>query len=162
MDLKSNWEHKETHQVVLPPNQSINLFTDLQLPSPPKTGVHAVSPTGFDGWTTSHSVVVGARLLDPKTGKVLARHADFPQPLRFIEAYDPGLKLTSSGEIVEITTEKPVKCLVLSVTGDEDVRWDDNGMDLMPGDTRVLHGKGLNGRSAQVAYLGKEKGHLLN
>jgi beta-mannosidase len=123
--------------------------------------VHAVAPTGFDAWTTSYSVVVGARLLDPASGEVLARHADFPQPLRFIEAYNPGLKVVVKDDTVEISAEKPVKGLVLSLKGDgkdeKEVVWSDNGMDVMPGDAQVVTGKGLGGREVEVVYLGKEK-----
>ncbi|KAE9410164.1 glycoside hydrolase [Gymnopus androsaceus JB14] len=82
VDLCSTWSHKETRVVQLPPNQATELLSTPCL-GPPKTGNG--SPTGYTEWTTTCSVVAGARLLDIETGDVLARFADWPQPYRFLD-----------------------------------------------------------------------------
>lgn len=157
VDLQSSWTHTETHDVVLLPNQATELLS-VRCPSPPKEGL--VSPTGYPEWTTSYSVVVGARLLDAHTGEVLGRYADWPQPYRYLDLPNPGLKATvdrDSGKVI-VSVERPAKCVVFGVKGEgEDVKWSDNALDLMPGDEQVLTATGLNGRELEVAYLGSEK-----
>ncbi|KAJ3841495.1 glycoside hydrolase [Lentinula raphanica] len=161
VDLCSTWSHKETHAIEMPPNQAVELLS-IPCPGPPKTD--RLSPTGYPDWTTTSSVVVGARLLDPDRGDVLARFADWPQPYRFVDIVDPGLRIdVETGQdlntsVVSLEVAKPAKCVVLGVVGDgEDVTWSDNALDLMPGDKQVVIARGLLGRDIQVAYLGKEK-----
>lgn len=157
VDLQSTWTHKETHDVVLLPNQSTELLS-IQCPSPSKDGL--VPPTGYAEWTTSASVVVGTRLLDAQTGEVLARFADWPQPYRYLDLPNPGLKVSvdQAAGTVSVEVQKPAKCVVLAAKGDgQEVKWSDNALDLMPGDKRELIVTGLDGRDLQVSYLGKEK-----
>ncbi|KAJ4478306.1 glycoside hydrolase [Lentinula aciculospora] len=160
VDLCSSWSHKETQVVQLPSNQATELLS-ITCPEPPKPNA---PPPGLSECTTTSSVVVGARLLDLVNGDVLARFADWPQPYRFLDFVDPGLKISvqSSGDaetsMVFLDVEKPGKCVVLSVADDgEDVKWSDNALDLMPGDQQVITARGLQGRDIQVSYLGKEK-----
>ncbi|KAJ6544339.1 glycoside hydrolase [Mycena capillaripes] len=164
VDLKSAWTHTETHTVTLLPNQATELLA-IPCPGPPRETA-APPPTADAQFTTTHSVVVGARLLDPDTGAVLARFADWPQPFRFVEPAllrDPGLKVdvdAQTGE-VKLSAERPVKGLWLSVAGGEgpDVKWSDNALDVMPGDPQVVVAQGLAGREVTVAFLGREKAH---
>ncbi|KAJ3788678.1 glycoside hydrolase [Lentinula aff. detonsa] len=165
VDLCSSWSHRETHAVHMPPNQATELLS-IPCPGPPKNNEAPL--TGYEDWTTTSSVIVGARLLDPNDGSVLARFVDWPQPYRFVDIVNPGLKTSvSSGRdanttIVSLEVEKPAKCVVLSVVGDgEDVKWSDNALDLMPGDKQVIYAHGLLGRNIQASYLGKEKARLL-
>ncbi|KAF9076833.1 glycoside hydrolase [Rhodocollybia butyracea] len=161
VDLYSDWNHKVDHLAQLPPNQATELLS-IPCLGPPKTGIFP--PTGYPDWTTTYSVVVGARLLDVQSGEVLARFADWPQPYRFVETIDPKLQIhlhsdeTSGVSQVSLDVEKPAKCVVLGVVGDgEDARWSDNALDLMPGDKQIVTVQGLEGRNIQVSYLGKEK-----
>ncbi|KAJ7740535.1 glycoside hydrolase superfamily [Mycena metata] len=168
IDLKSRWTHTETHAVTLLPNQATELLA-LPCPGPPQD-VAAAPPTGDAQFTSTHSVVVGARLLDGhgETGKVLARYADWPQPYRFIEPAllsQPGLDVQvdrATGE-VRASVERPVKGLWLSATSDdgkegkEEAKWSDNALDVMPGDPQVVFVKGLGGRKVEVSWLGREK-----
>lgn len=42
--------------------------------------------------------------------------------------------------MVSVLVEKPLKALVLGVEGDgEEVKWSDNGFDIMPGDVLEVH-----------------------
>lgn len=161
VDVCSKWSHKEIHVVQLPPNQATELLS-IPCAGPPKKG--SSSPTLYSEWTTTFSVVVGARLLDCESGDVLARFADWPQPYRLIDLVDPGLKVSTHSDqgeensVLYLEVKVPAKCVVLSVTGEgEDPKWSDNALDLMPGDKQFVTVHGLKGRSIQVSYLGKEK-----
>ncbi|KAJ3932534.1 MAG: glycoside hydrolase [Lentinula lateritia] len=161
VDLCSSWNHKETHAIVMPPNQAIELLS-ITCPEPPKR--NDAPPTGYAEWTTSSSVVIGARLLDPENGGVLARFSDWPQPYRFVDIVDPGLRINVQNSkdtkmsTISLQVKMPAKCVVLSVAGDdEDPKWSDNALDLMPGDTQIINVHGLEGRDIQASYLGKEK-----
>ncbi|KAJ7733298.1 glycoside hydrolase superfamily [Mycena metata] len=170
VDLKSRWTHTETHAVTLLPNQATELLA-LPCPGPPQD-VATAPPTGDAQFTSTHSVVVGARLLDGhgdgETGKVLARYADWPQPYRFIEPAllsQPGLDVKidrATGE-VRVSAERPVKGLWLSATSDdekegkEEVKWSDNALDVMPGDPQVVFVHGLGEREVGASWLGREK-----
>ncbi|KAJ7165676.1 glycoside hydrolase [Mycena crocata] len=164
VDLKSTWTHTEMHSIILLPNQATELLA-LPCPGPPADA--ATLPTGDALFTTTHSVVVGARLMDEESGAVLARYADWPQPFRFIEPAllrSPGLKVGVDAETgnVTVSAERPVKGLVLGALGDgEDVRWSDNALDIMPGDPQTVVAKGLGGRKVGVAFLGSEKEHAV-
>ncbi|KAJ7210634.1 glycoside hydrolase family 2 protein [Mycena haematopus] len=161
VDLNSTWTHTETHAVTLQPNQATELLV-IPCPGPPRD---TPSPTGDVEFTTTHAVVVGARLLDTESGAVVARFANWPEPLRFVEpALLRGPKLTvavddTTGKVT-VSAERPVKGLWLSAIGDgADVKWSDNALDVMPGDPQVVVAQSLSGREVGVAFLGKEKAH---
>ncbi|KAJ7597793.1 glycoside hydrolase [Mycena floridula] len=162
VDLYSSCTVSQSHDVVLLPNQATELLS-IPCPSPQKDGV--LPPP--EAWTTSHSVVASARLIDPKTGEVLARFADWPQPYRYLELPDPGLtievKSGSGGQsTIAVEVQKPVKCLVLAVRGEgSEVEWSDNALDVMPGDKQILAVSGLEGREITVSYLGKPKADVV-
>jgi beta-mannosidase len=54
---------------------------------------------------------------------------------------------------VILTSNKPVKGIVLDAEGDE-VTWGDQAIDLVPGDAQVVKAIGLKGRQAKIRYLG--------
>lgn len=81
-----------------------------------------------------------------------------PEPYKYIQfpaIQDLGLKITtgSDGESVELSSEKPIKGIVLDVEG-EDVRWSDQAIDLVPGDRQIVKAVGLRGRDVTVRFLG--------
>lgn len=155
VDLKSSWSHTESHDVALLPNQTTELLS-IRCPGPPKEGLSP--PSGDPVWTTTYSVVASARLIDTKSGEVLARFADWPQPYRFVEIPDPGLQVTVNGESVTVNVRRPVKGLFFTVDGPDDaVKFSDNALDVVPRDTQTIMARGLGGRGLKVAYLGKEK-----
>ena len=57
------------------------------------------------------------------------------------------------GESVMLSTKKPIKGLILDVDGD-DVKWNDQAIDLIPDDPQVVRAIGLNGREVKVRFLG--------
>jgi beta-mannosidase len=82
-----------------------------------------------------------------------------PEPFKYIhfpDVKDLGFKITPSGaggETVVLSTERPIKGIVLDVEGDE-VRWGDQAIDLVPGDPQTVKAIGLNGRTAKARFLG--------
>lgn len=106
----------------------------MSCPEPPAPSSALPAPPAT---TRSHSVVVGARLIDARTGDVLARFADWPQPYRYLDFPDPGLRLTVERDNVLIEVARPAKGLVLSIDGGDEVGWSDNALDVMPGDPQA-------------------------
>ncbi|OCH85238.1 glycoside hydrolase [Obba rivulosa] len=155
-DLISPWSFQFSQEAVLHPNQSTELLS-MPCPCPPQR------PVDDPAMTTSYSVVVGARLLDLESGEVLARYADWPHPYRHVDFPEPKLDVRIDGERVNVDSDKPVKGLWFSIDEQDgnDVRWSDNALDVMPGDTQVIFARGLRGRAVKVAYMGKEKATLV-
>jgi beta-mannosidase len=84
----------------------------------------------------------------------LARTVNWPEPFRYLNWHkDTKVKVEVIGENVEVSANYPVKGLLLSVDGDEEVEWEDNMLDLMPGETLGVGIKGLNGREIKRQFL---------
>lgn len=140
------------------------------------------------GTSPSATVVVGARLLDAE-GVVLARAAEWPQPLAHVDAPDPELVVSRNGEELTLRVARPVKGLMLSALpptssaavkpawtgaawakdgvwdagdGVGEVQWSDNALDVMPGDERVVGAKGLGTRRVCAAWMGHERAVVLD
>ncbi|KAF5393569.1 hypothetical protein D9757_000065 [Collybiopsis confluens] len=139
--FKDGW----TKSVTLSPNSSTEVF---------KGPIPALSPR------TSQSqvpkvIVVSARVLDEEGG-VLARYSNWPEPFKFISfPHDVGFKaeVSTDGDSVRLSSKRPVKGIILDAEGEE-VKWSDQGIDLIPGDDQVVQAKGLKGRKVQARYLG--------
>jgi beta-mannosidase len=81
-----------------------------------------------------------------------------PEPFKYIHfpsVEDLGLKIVpvADGESIELSTERPIKGIILEVEGDE-VQWSDQAIDLVPGDPQVIQAKGLRGRQVKARFLG--------
>lgn len=81
-----------------------------------------------------------------------------PEPFKFIDfpsVEDVALKIeaTEDGESIVLTTQKPLKGVVLDVEG-EDVKWSDQAIDLVPGDPQTVKAAGLKGREVKARFLG--------
>jgi beta-mannosidase len=63
------------------------------------------------------------------------------------------IKTGSDGDSVELSTEKPIKGIILDVEG-EAVKWSDQAIDLVPGDPQIVEAVGLKGREVKVRFLG--------
>lgn len=81
-----------------------------------------------------------------------------PEPFKYL-TFPPveelGFKITplKDGESIELSTEKPMKGIVLDVEG-EAVKWSDQAIDLVPGDPQIIKAVGLNGREVKARFLG--------
>ncbi|KAI0010829.1 beta-mannosidase precursor [Xylariaceae sp. FL0662B] len=120
---------------VIPSNRSTELIEDCEVDD--NTAVQAI-------------------MLDAK-GRIIARASDWPQPLKHVHlplSYDINLRVLDGK--VEITSNAPLKCLELYVPDEERrVYWDDNGIDVFPGDTYVITAPGLaEGEEVHLRYYG--------
>ena len=89
-----------------------------------------------------------------------------PEPFKYIlfpDVKDLGLTITvgADGETVTLSSKKPIKGVVLSVSsseeageGEEEVQWSDQAIDLVPGDAQVVTAVGLRGRTVTARFLG--------
>lgn len=105
------------------------------------------------------TTAIQARMLTPD-GVVIARASDWPQPLKYVMlpcASDMGITLTVMDGLVEIRSERPVKSLQLYLPDESrnDVIWEDNGVDVFPGDVYVIKALGLKeGDDVRMRFYG--------
>ncbi|TAQ86202.1 hypothetical protein B7494_g5494 [Chlorociboria aeruginascens] len=84
------------------------------------------------------NIVVAAYLYED--GKQIARYINWPEPLKYVHLQKPrflSTEMTRDGKRVEISAEVPVKGVVLE-TEDEDVKWEDNLVDVVPGEVGLV------------------------
>ena len=112
--------------------------------------------TEFD---ISHAdtTVVAAYLKDRSTSETLARWVSWPEPLKYLR-FAPDLKvdvLIKSEHEVVLTTNAPAKGVVVSVPVQEgeDAIWDDNFIDVVPGEEVRIKVQGLEGRTVKARWL---------
>jgi beta-mannosidase len=107
-------------------------------------------------------IVVAAYLHDMLSGERLARYINWPDPLKYVPLQHPKnlqLRIAPDAQGVEVSAEVPVKGVALEVVdwkGAEPV-WEDNCVDIVPGETVVLGVRGLKaGEEERVMarYLG--------
>ncbi|CAK7211326.1 hypothetical protein SBRCBS47491_001086 [Sporothrix bragantina] len=119
-------------------------------------------------WTAATLVVLEATLVDNKTNAVLARYVDWPEPYRYL-VWPADTKLTIAvshekhGEYeasVTISANRALKGVWLEPVYDgtetDDSRepvWEDNMIDLMPGQSITVGVNGLKGRSVKGRFL---------
>ncbi|TVY81447.1 Beta-mannosidase B [Lachnellula suecica] len=101
--------------------------------------------------------VLVAYLDDEKTGERLARWISWPEPLKFVK-FHKNLKVEAAieGEVVTLKSNAPVKGVVLQVPleeGGDDAVFDDNFVDLVPGEEIKIGVKGLDGRKIETRFL---------
>ncbi|KAL3420862.1 glycoside hydrolase family 2 protein [Phlyctema vagabunda] len=101
------------------------------------------------------TVVVGY-IDDLKNGERLARWVSWPEPMKFVR-FNPDLKIDVkvAKDSVLLKSNAPTKGVVVSVPIEdgEDAIWDDNFVDLVPGEEIKIGVEGLNGRKVQTRYL---------
>lgn len=132
--------------LTLPPNRSTELAT----------------------WTTTindddehYRTVTVAYFHDSSLGHQLARSTSWPEPLKYVPFQQPKtLQFSVLDGMVSISSEVPVKGVMLELEDEtEDVKWDDNGFDLLPNDTVTVRARGLkesDARRVRIRYLGSE------
>ncbi|GJJ14878.1 hypothetical protein Clacol_009147 [Clathrus columnatus] len=152
-DLYTSKQYIKDYPINLEPNQTTECLSIPVLD--PETGEPMDKPNSS---ARSYSVIVWAKLIDSTTGEVLARFSDWPQPYKFLDFPNPGLRVTRTGtDILWVEVENPVKGLWFSVEGTDKIIWSDNNLDLVPGDRIKIRAEGLKDtEKLNVAYLGKE------
>jgi hypothetical protein len=53
-----------------------------------------------------------------------------------------------------LSAKLPIKGIILDADGDDDVKWSDQAIDLIPGDDQTILAWGLNGGVVKARYLG--------
>ncbi|PVH86087.1 glycoside hydrolase family 2 protein [Cadophora sp. DSE1049] len=125
-------------RVVLAPNQTTEIVEAVDIP---------------DAETT---VLYASLLAEREGGEQLARWVDWPEPLKFVHfAKSPSVsvKPSTDGTSVLLSANRPLKGVVLSIpisAGGDDAVWDDNFIDLVPGEEIRVGVRGLNGREKEI------------
>lgn len=137
--------------LLLPENRSTEILVrDVPVRSKAKSGEE------------ERRTVVAAYLVDKKNGgKQIARYVNWPEPLKYLHLRKPKeLKVVLSEDLksVEISAEVPVKGVALECENDDEndeVRFEDNLIDLVPGEVvRVGLVGAKKGTKVGVRYLG--------
>lgn len=90
------------------------------------------------------------------SGVLLARAVLWPQPLKALQLGDPRLEISVEEDVVRVRAAGPAKGVLLALADrdDEDPpRWQDNLLDLMPGDEITIAAPGLRGRPVTARSL---------
>ncbi|KAM6484874.1 glycoside hydrolase superfamily [Trichoderma sp. SZMC 28011] len=119
-------------------------------------------------WTEDSLVLLEASLVDIDSGEVLAREINWPEPFRYL-VWPQDTKLTirvedEQGGVwenkVTIVSNQPLKGVWLEAIYDGTERddepeplWEDNMVDLLPGQEISCRVKGLNGREVSARFL---------
>jgi beta-mannosidase len=94
----------------------------------------------------------------PKEGlkpEVIARCTNWPQPYRYLDMPKPSLDVQIDGDTILVkTNDVPVKGLAFYAEEVDEVKFEDNLIDLVPGDEQVIMARGLNGRPVDMRYYG--------
>lgn len=113
---------------------------------------------GLELGSDAGRIVVVAYLEDGKPGEVLARWVDWPEPFKYV-SFKKGVEVkvvVQEGEKeVRICADAPVKGVVLGVPVEEgeDAVWEDNFVDLVPGEMVCVGVEGLRGRGVKARWL---------
>ncbi|KAJ2894680.1 putative glycoside hydrolase family 2 protein [Zalerion maritima] len=99
--------------------------------------------------------VVAAYLM--KDGQQISRYVDWPEPLKYLHLPKPKhltADISKDGKVVEISAEVPVKGVALECE-DDDVKFEDNLIDIVPGEVVPIKVNGANkGSVITTRYLG--------
>jgi len=96
------------------------------------------------------SYVIGARL--QKDGVTIARTALWPEPFKYLTLVEPEIVVERlDAQTLRIQAKRPAKGVWLSA--ENDARWSDNMLDLLPNDPHVVTVQGLGDAEIQVRRL---------
>ncbi len=84
--------------------------------------------------------------------EIVARASVFPEPYKYFSFLTANLQVRVQGDTVRLRATALIKGLWLET--DSHVVWDDNHIDLMPGEERTLVAQGLKGQAVRARHLG--------
>jgi beta-mannosidase len=87
--------------------------------------------------------------------QAVARAALWPEPFKYLRLPDPEIEITRLGDQVRLRAARPAKGVWLEA-GDA-VSWNDNFLDLLPGDELTVTAEGLGDDMPAVRWLGKNQ-----
>lgn len=93
---------------------------------------------------------------DGSEGSIIARCTNWPQPYRYLTMPKPKLTVSVHGDTITAKANLPVKGLAFYVEEVDEVKFEDNLIDLVPGDEQVVIARGLNGRAVTWRYYGMD------
>lgn len=100
-------------------------------------------------------IVVAAYLFED--GRQIARYVNWPEPLKYVHLQKPKhltAEMSRDGRTVELSSEVPVKGVALECE-DGDVHFEDNLIDVVPGEVVGVAVRGANkGTKVETRYLG--------
>ncbi|WP_420593825.1 beta-mannosidase [Deinococcus sp.] len=117
---------------------------------PVTLAANAVTECGIFEFAASEPALVVATL--SRDGQLVAREVCWPEPLKNLELPDPGLIARVSGSQVRLSVAAPAKGVWLESA--PDTVWDDNFLDLLPGEVRVVTAQQIDLSRLTVRWLG--------
>ena len=114
-----------------------------------------VSELGDKTVASEPASIIAARLL--VDGQVVARATGWPQPFKYYQLSDPELELSwVNPSTICLSVTRPAKGVWLSTPQKDGVIWEDNMLDLVPGDLQFITVTGLSQTDViEVNWLGK-------
>ena len=99
-------------------------------------------PTASSDQDAHLRTVVAAYLIDD--GKQVARYVNWPEPLKYAHLQKPQrLTVSVLKDRVEVSADVPVKGVAVEAVEDESIVFEDNCVDVVPGETVSFKAKGL-------------------
>ncbi|CAG8145479.1 unnamed protein product [Penicillium salamii] len=90
--------------------------------------------------------------------QIVARDVDWPQPFKYLNLSDRQLHIQrrseQKDEVLVISARKPVKCIVFEEQ--DGVQFEDNAIDIVPGDEQTIQVNGRRAEPLRYRYLGQE------
>lgn len=121
-------------------------------------------------WSEQSLIILEVSLLEPESGRVVARYVDWPEPYRYL-TWPRGTNL-SIGTVLErgdesdwedrvkVMSAQPLKGVWLEpvydgteAADDKEPLWEDNMLDIMPGTELSVGVKGLRGRRVKARFM---------
>ncbi|KAI4597223.1 Beta-mannosidase B [Pestalotiopsis sp. 9143b] len=137
---EETYSKKVAEKLLLPKNQSTEVVA-MRVPAPNK---------GDEARTVVASYLV-------KDGKQLARYVNWPEPLKYLHLQKPKhlkAELSEDATSVAVSAEVPIKGVALECEDDE-VKFEDNLVDIVPGEVVNIAVKGAKASSEiTTRYLG--------
>ncbi|KAF5322547.1 hypothetical protein D9619_000300 [Psilocybe cf. subviscida] len=140
------WKESWSKEVLLSANSSTELYKGEVVGQPVRTKLS----------DPPKNIIISARLLDGDV--ILGRYSNWPEPFKYIHFPDLSelgfkVEVSADGAAVKLSTNRPMKGIVLDVEGGE-AKWTDQAIDLVPGDPQTVRVLGLKGRSVKTRFLG--------
>ncbi|THX27162.1 putative beta-mannosidase [Aureobasidium pullulans] len=100
--------------------------------------------------------VLAARIWIDGEESAISRDIDWPQPLKYLNMDDRGVKVVYDNGKITVSSQKPTKGLVFEER--EGVLVNDSAVDIVPGDEQIITVKGLKAGDAPLKwrYYGQE------
>ena len=100
------------------------------------------------------ALIISSCLKNAPNGVVVARCMNLAQPYRYLEMPRPRLDIRVNGDRIFAVADVPVKGLAFYAEDVDGVVFEDNLIDLVPGDEQAIVAGGLDGRAVSWKHYG--------